>query len=109
MLRIKREGLEITLLHCHSEAPVLSEVEGSTYFASVQAPRSKNLNVEISILNFYELNRGAVMVKEGNKAPDFCLSGLDEKGEKKEISLKDFKGKKVFLCFYPKDDTPGCT
>ena len=49
------------------------------------------------------------MVKEGNKAPDFCLSGLDEKGEKKEISLKDFKGKKVFLCFYPKDDTPGCT
>ena len=83
-LRMTSEGLEITLLHCHSEAPVLSEVEGSTYFASVQAPRSKNLNVEISILNFYELNRGAVMVKEGNKAPDFCLSGLDEKGEKKK-------------------------
>ncbi len=49
------------------------------------------------------------MVKEGNKAPDFCLSGLDEKGEEKEISLKDFKGKKVFLYFYPRDNTPGCT
>jgi len=46
---------------------------------------------------------------EGDKAPDFCLSGLDEKGEEKEISLKDFKGKKVFLYFYPRDNTPGCT
>ena len=49
------------------------------------------------------------MAEEGDKAPDFCLSGLDEKGEEKEISLKDFKGKKVFLYFYPRDNTPGCT
>ena len=49
------------------------------------------------------------MAEEGKKAPDFCLSGLDEKGEEKEISLKDFKGKKVFLYFYPRDNTPGCT
>lgn len=39
------------------------------------------------------------------KAPDFSL--LNDKGE--EISLKDFKGKKVVLYFYPKDDTSGCT
>ena len=38
-------------------------------------------------------------------APDFTLSS-DEGGE---VSLSDFRGKKVVLYFYPKDDTPGCT
>jgi peroxiredoxin Q/BCP len=42
---------------------------------------------------------------EGVKAPDF--EGLDQNGKK--VSLSDFKGKKVILYFYPKDDTPGCT
>lgn len=42
---------------------------------------------------------------EGKKAPVF--KGVDQNGEK--ISLTDFKGKKVILYFYPKDDTPGCT
>ena len=42
---------------------------------------------------------------EGKKAPEF--KGVDQNGN--EISLKDFKGKKVILYFYPKDDTPGCT
>ena len=41
----------------------------------------------------------------GDKAPAF--SGIDQ--NKKKISLKDLKGKKVILYFYPKDDTPGCT
>lgn len=41
----------------------------------------------------------------GQKAPNFTL--LSDTGEK--ISLKDFRGKKVVLYFYPKDDTPGCT
>lgn len=41
----------------------------------------------------------------GDKAPVF--SGTDQDGNK--ISLKDFKGKKVILYFYPKDDTSGCT
>lgn len=45
------------------------------------------------------------MLKKGMKAPDFNL--LNDKGE--TISLKDFKGKKVVLYFYPKDDTSGCT
>jgi peroxiredoxin Q/BCP len=45
------------------------------------------------------------VVKEGQKAPDFTLST----DEGKEISLKDFRGQKVVLYFYPKDDTPGCT
>jgi peroxiredoxin Q/BCP len=44
-------------------------------------------------------------LKEGDKAPDFTAK--DQNG--KEVSLSDFKGKKVVLYFYPKDDTPGCT
>ena len=45
------------------------------------------------------------MLKTGDKAPDFSL--ISDEG--KNISLKDFKGKKVILYFYPKDDTSGCT
>lgn len=42
---------------------------------------------------------------EGEIAPDFTLAGSDGK----EHSLKDYRGKKVILYFYPKDNTPGCT
>ena len=42
---------------------------------------------------------------KGAKAPEF--SGLNQSGE--TISLGEFKGKKVILYFYPKDNTPGCT
>jgi peroxiredoxin Q/BCP len=45
------------------------------------------------------------MVYEGDKAPDFSLE--NEQGE--IISLSAFKGKKVVLYFYPRDNTPGCT
>jgi peroxiredoxin Q/BCP len=41
----------------------------------------------------------------GQKAPAF--SGVDQNGN--TIALKDFKGKKIVLYFYPKDDTPTCT
>lgn len=43
-------------------------------------------------------------VKVGVKAPNFMLTS----GGGEKISLTDFKGKKVVLYFYPKDDTPGC-
>ena len=45
------------------------------------------------------------MLEAGVKAPEFKL--LDKDG--KEISLSDFKNKKVVLYFYPRDNTPGCT
>lgn len=45
------------------------------------------------------------MPKEKDKAPDFTL--LSDDGKK--ISLRDFRGKKVILYFYPKDNTSGCT
>ncbi len=41
----------------------------------------------------------------GDKAPE--ILGINEKGE--EIRLSDYKGQKVVLYFYPKDNTPGCT
>ena len=44
-------------------------------------------------------------MKVGQKAPDFTVE--DDSGKK--VKLSDFKGKKVVLYFYPKDDTPGCT
>lgn len=46
-----------------------------------------------------------IQLKEGDKAPVF--KGENQDG--KEISLDDFKGKKVVLYFYPKDNTSGCT
>ena len=46
-----------------------------------------------------------IQLVEGIAAPDF--SGINQKGE--TISLNAFRGKKVILYFYPKDDTPGCT
>jgi peroxiredoxin Q/BCP len=44
-------------------------------------------------------------IQIGKKAP--AIKGVDQNGAK--ISLADFKGKKVALYFYPKDNTPGCT
>ena len=45
------------------------------------------------------------MLKEGDVAPDFQTR--DENGQ--EVKLSGFRGQKVALYFYPKDDTPGCT
>jgi thioredoxin-dependent peroxiredoxin len=45
------------------------------------------------------------MLKVGDKAPDFKLKA--DNGE--TLSLKNYKGKKVVLYFYPKDMTSGCT
>src|SRR5699024_851684 len=44
-------------------------------------------------------------LKEGDKAPD--IKTKDQNGN--DISLSDYRGKKVILYFYPKDNTPGCT
>lgn len=45
------------------------------------------------------------MLKIGDKAPEFTL--ISDEG--KNISLKNLRGKKVILYFYPKDDTEACT
>lgn len=45
------------------------------------------------------------------KAPEFCLSGIDEAGQEKEFCLSDLlkQKKQIILYFYTKDNTPGCT
>ena len=45
------------------------------------------------------------MLEVGTKAPEFTLPDKDGNN----VSLSDFRGKKVVLYFYPKDNTPGCT
>lgn len=45
------------------------------------------------------------MLEIGKKAPDFTLLNQDNES----MSLSDFKGKKIILYFYPRDNTPGCT
>lgn len=45
------------------------------------------------------------MLKEGDNAPAFTSKDHDGK----TVKLADYKGKRVVLYFYPKDDTPGCT
>lgn len=45
------------------------------------------------------------MRKEGSVAPDFKAND----GNGQTVRLKDLRGEKVVLYFYPKDDTPGCT
>lgn len=47
----------------------------------------------------------STFLKVGDPAPDFVAK--NQHGE--DVALKDFRGKKVILYFYPKDNTPGCT
>ena len=48
------------------------------------------------------------MIEVGQDAPDFTLPGV-EKGEKRDYTLSEYRGRKVVLAFYPGDNTPGCT
>ncbi len=45
------------------------------------------------------------MLKSGDEAPDFAVNDADGN----LVKLADFRGQRVALYFYPKDDTPGCT
>ena len=47
--------------------------------------------------------KGVTMLELGSEAPSFTLEDSDGK----QVRLEDFRGKKVVLWFYPKDDTPG--
>ena len=59
------------------------------------------LILSICVMNSFSQGKLSI----GDKAPEF--SGVDQDG--KQVALSDFKGKKVVLYFYPKDQTPGCT
>jgi thioredoxin-dependent peroxiredoxin len=60
----------------------------------------------LSFFSFISCKAQSVVLKEGDKAPDFTL----QSDEGKSITLSDLEGKSsVILYFYPKDRTPGCT
>ena len=59
----------------------------------------------INQLKEWKINHGEHIMNIGEYAPDFTLQDKDGK----TVSLSDFKGRKVVLYFYPKDNTPGCT
>jgi thioredoxin-dependent peroxiredoxin len=61
--------------------------------------------ISLSIIGQSTVQEGGGGVKNGQLAPAFI--GKDQDG--KTVSLDQYKGKKVVLYFYPKDDTPGCT
>jgi peroxiredoxin Q/BCP len=49
-------------------------------------------------------------LQPGDKAPDFTATAVGGKyGDGEVVKLKDLRGRRVVLYFYPKDDTPGCT
>ena len=57
------------------------------------------------VTSFPVFSQGGGGVKNGDVAPAF--TGKDQDGN--TVSLSEYRGKKVVLYFYPKDDTPGCT
>ena len=70
----------------------------------VQAPPNA-LQFLCSFILTDRISKSVANLKEGDKAPDFTVP--DAEGN--VVKLKDLRGKKVVLYFYPKDDTPGCT
>jgi peroxiredoxin Q/BCP len=60
-----------------------------------------DLHLPVTALKNWSKN----MLKEGTAAPNFTANNAN--GE--TVRLKDLRGRKVVLYFYPKDDTPGCT
>lgn len=62
--------------------------------------------IAVTFLSFTStIMMAQTILKAGDRAPDFASK--DQDGN--TIRLSDFKGKKVVLYFYPKDQTPGCT
>ncbi len=71
--------------------------------SSTKKPQIKRFLIKSSSLA--KSAKQVMMPKMGTLAPDFSLP--DSNGTL--VSLRSYRGKKVVLYFYPKDDTPGCT
>lgn len=73
--------------------------------AKKAAPTAKKAPVKAAAKAPVQAEATPALVKVGQNAPPFSVVADDGK----TISLADFKGKRVVLYFYPKDNTPGCT
>src|SRR5258706_12813997 len=81
---------------------------GAVFFLVICRCSSSVEIVRIPVVRPFQTQDSKLQVaklKEGDKAPDFSVRD----GEGQTVRLKDLRGKKVVLYFYPKDDTPGCT
>jgi len=63
------------------------------------------LKIILSILLFCSISLGGDVLPAGSEAPDFTL--IDAGGQMHQLT--SYRGKKVVLYFYPKNNTPGCT
>ncbi len=85
---------------------VVKKSTGKKNLSSKSASKSKKTTVKKETnITRKSFTPHVTTLLPGMPAPDF--KGLNQHGN--EIKLSDFKGKKVILYFYPKDDTPGCT
>ncbi|GAB4134087.1 MAG: hypothetical protein Fur0041_06880 [Bacteroidia bacterium] len=73
--------------------------------SAAKAPAKTNSSAAKAPAKAGKFTPHATKLKKGDKAPSF--SGKDQNGNM--VSMEQFKGKKIVLYFYPKDDTPGCT
>jgi thioredoxin-dependent peroxiredoxin len=87
--------------------PIRSERSIRKRVSSVNGSAApQNIDRDLGFFYIIEVQyKEMIMLKTGDTAPDFEL----ESGKDGKIKLSSFKGRKVVLYFYPKDDTPGCT
>jgi thioredoxin-dependent peroxiredoxin len=78
-------------------------MRGMRWFVAIAA-----VAVAVAFLALRARGAGAAMPQEGEPAPDFS-GQMVYKGQIRPIKLSDYKGSKLVLYFYPKDNTPGCT
>ena len=71
---------------------------------SEQIPNAIGARIDAALAEVAKSGR-APGLSVGDRAPDFTATAHDGR----QVALKDFRGKKVLLYFYPRADTPGCT
>ncbi len=70
-----------------------------------KAALSPSPNVHSGTMSNESNESSKVILEVGDTAPEFTLT--DDKGQ--DVSLSDFRGRKVIVYFYPRANTPGCT
>ncbi len=96
-----REPRDIGIFSCNSNKSFRQTLE----FEVPSGFRGRRCGLHLNQLKYTKNMSAHTMPEVGSPAPAF--SGQTQGGD--ALSLSDFRGQKVVLYFYPKDDTPGCT